>query len=215
MMIHKQPIGRDGRPCPRGACFTFDNAFRRFLHNPRKILGPYVFPGRTVLDLGPGIGYFTIPMAEMVGEGGIVIAADVQQAMLDGIIRRARKRGVENRIRLHLCPSNSVGVAGPVDVILMFWMLHEVRDQERLFSELQGIIAPEGRMMIVEPRLHVRAEKFDRSLATAGASGFQLLERPKVALSRAVVLVKGYARDRIAAAERPATIPDAQAQARL
>jgi ubiquinone/menaquinone biosynthesis C-methylase UbiE len=191
MAIHRQPIGRDGRPCPRRICFTFDNVFRKLFHNPRKILGPYVSPGWTVLDLGPGIGYFTIPLAERVGARGLVIAADVQQPMLDGLSRRAERRGVAERIRLHLCSPACVGVADPVDFILMFWMLHEVRDQDRLFRELLGILKPAGRVLVVEPRLHVTAERFERSLIAADSAGFAVADRPRVALSRAAVLTIG------------------------
>ncbi|MFC1971060.1 class I SAM-dependent methyltransferase [Chloroflexota bacterium] len=44
--------------------------------------------GWTVLDVGPGMGYFTIPLAKLVGDTGKVIAADLQQKMLDGILKR-------------------------------------------------------------------------------------------------------------------------------
>jgi hypothetical protein len=95
---------------------------------------------------------------------------------------------VAERIRLHLCSPASVGVADPVDFILMFWMLHEVRDQDRLFHELLGILKPEGRILVVEPRLHVTAERFERSLIAAGSAGCAVADRPRVALSRAAVL---------------------------
>ena len=88
--------------CPPWCCFTFDNAFRRLLQNPNRILRPYIKPGWTVLDVGPGMGYFTIPMARLVGDTGKVIAADVQQKMLDGLDHRAFKAGVQERIKLQL-----------------------------------------------------------------------------------------------------------------
>jgi cyclopropane fatty-acyl-phospholipid synthase-like methyltransferase len=51
--------------------FTLDeNPIRRLLHNPEKILGPYVKPGMTVMDVGCGMGFCSIAMAKMVGEDG-------------------------------------------------------------------------------------------------------------------------------------------------
>ena len=88
--------------CPPWCCFTFDNAFRRLLQDPNRILRPYIKQGWTVLDIGPGMGYFTIPMARLVGDTGKIIAADLQQEMLDGVDHRAYKAGVQERIKLQL-----------------------------------------------------------------------------------------------------------------
>jgi ubiquinone/menaquinone biosynthesis C-methylase UbiE len=169
-------------------CFTFDNAFRRLFHNPQKILGPYVSPGLTVLDLGPGIGYFTIPLARMVGEKGKVIAADIQPVMFKTLSRRAERRGVSARIVLRLSRPDALEVAESVDFVLIFWMLHEVPDQGRLFRELGAILKPGGRMLVVEPRRHVKAEAFEKSLKIAAEAGFAVAAKPRVAFSRAALL---------------------------
>jgi len=46
--------------CPWWFAYTFDNPFRRFFHNPEKMLGSYVSRGMTVLDVGCGMGFFSI-----------------------------------------------------------------------------------------------------------------------------------------------------------
>ncbi len=58
---------------------ALDNPIRRLIHNPQKILGGYIKPGQTVLDLGCGPGVFSIAMEEMVGKSVKVIAVDVQE----------------------------------------------------------------------------------------------------------------------------------------
>ena len=47
---------RDKHVCPWWCCFTFDNIFRKLIHNPYKILSPYIKEGDTILDVGSGMG---------------------------------------------------------------------------------------------------------------------------------------------------------------
>ena len=89
--------------------FTIDPPFRRLVHDPQKIVGPYVKPGMTVMDVGCGVGWFSIPMARMVGDQGKVIAVDLQPQMLDMLRRRAEKAGMADRIRLHHCQQDRLG----------------------------------------------------------------------------------------------------------
>ena len=67
------------RICSWKIAFALDNPIRRLIHDPKKILGGYIEPGQTVLDIGCGPGTFSIAMAKMVGESGKVIAVDVQE----------------------------------------------------------------------------------------------------------------------------------------
>ena len=60
--------------CPWWLCFTFDNPLRKLLHNPEAILNPYIHPGNNVIDVGAGMGYFSIPLAKLVGPAGHVTA---------------------------------------------------------------------------------------------------------------------------------------------
>ena len=115
---------------------TFDNPLRRLIHNPYRILGGLVHPGQTVVDLGCGMGYFSIPLARMVGPKGKVICIDVQQQMLDGLRRRATRAGVLSQVTLHRCEPTQLGLAEPADFVLAFWMLHEVPDQTAFLAGL-------------------------------------------------------------------------------
>src|SRR4030065_102447 len=110
--------------CPAVFACTLDNPFRRLLHNPQKILGPYITRGMTVIDLGCGPGYFTIGLAKLVGEGGKVIAADLQQAMLEKVIRKIRGTELEPRILIHKCQEDKIGVSEKADFVLAFWIVH-------------------------------------------------------------------------------------------
>lgn len=177
--------------CPWWGGYFIDNRLRRLLHAPEKIVSPYVKPGMMVIDVGCGMGLFSIAMARMVGDEGRVIAVDLQQKMLDVLQKRAEKVGVANRIRTHCCEPNRLGVEGPVDFALAFAMVHEVPDQRRLLGEIHGCLKPGGKFLIAEPRIHVSGRAFRRTVALAGEVWFEVVEEPKVMWCRAVVFEKG------------------------
>jgi ubiquinone/menaquinone biosynthesis C-methylase UbiE len=174
--------------CPWWCIRTFDNPLRRIVQNPRTILDGMIRPGDSCLDIGCGIGYFTIPMATLVGPTGSVTAVDVQSHMLDGVLKRARRARLESRIRVHLANTPGLPFSGAFDFALAFWMLHEVSDQSLLLSHIRRALKPRGLFLLVEPRGHVTHAEFDRSLHAARETGFTLLSGPKVFLSRGALL---------------------------
>jgi ubiquinone/menaquinone biosynthesis C-methylase UbiE len=171
--------------CPWWLCFTFDNFLRRTFQNPSKIMSPYVKEGWTVLDVGPGMGYFTIPIAKLVGPSGQVIAADLQRHMLDAIYRRAVRARVQDRIILHQTQPDEIGLTAPVDFCLAFWMVHE-----RFLNQIISILKPGGTMLVAEPKLHVSQVNFCATVNLAQEVGFQFIEQPKIFLSNTALLKK-------------------------
>lgn len=181
---------RQDKVCPWWLAYTFDNPLRRFLHDPAALLGPYVKEGMTVADVGCGMGYFSVAMAKLVGREGSVIAVDIQQEMLNTLRKRAEKNGVAGKIRLVLASRDDVGIREGVDFILTFWMVHEVEDIPRFFRQVSSILKEQGKMLIVEPKMHVHRRKFQEILQHAREAGFQISEGPKVRMSRNAVLMK-------------------------
>ena len=116
----------DGRVCPWWFAYTFDNPVRRWLHNPHKILSPYVAEGDTAVDIGCGMGPFTVELARLVGPGGRVIAVDLQDKMLQRVKERVNKAGLADRVQLHRCTPDSLDLTEQADFALAFWMAHEV-----------------------------------------------------------------------------------------
>jgi 2-polyprenyl-3-methyl-5-hydroxy-6-metoxy-1,4-benzoquinol methylase len=175
--------------CSWWIAYTFDNPLRRLFHHPPKLLGSYVKEGMTVMDLGCGMGHFSIGMARLVGGTGRVIAVDLQQKMLDVMQSRARRAGLADRILPHRCRADDIGMEQPVDFILAFWMVHEVPDQNRFFKQLKSLLAAEGRILIAEPKMHVTAVDLERTLDIAQSCGLQCLARPTISLSHSALLV--------------------------
>jgi len=171
------------RVCTWWHAYTFDNPIRKLIHNPQKVLGAYVKDGMTVMDVGCGMGHFSIGMANLVGESGRVIAVDLQQKMLDVMLKRAKRVGIAERITPHLCEADKIRVEEKVDFILAFWMVHEVSDQKYFFSQLKSSLAPAGKILIAEPKFHVTAEELDRSIETAETCGLRCVGKPDIRFS--------------------------------
>jgi ubiquinone/menaquinone biosynthesis C-methylase UbiE len=165
---------------------------RRLITDPQRILAGLVSAGDTAADLGCGPGFFTLPLAEMAGDEGAVVAIDLQQEMLDKVAARAAKRGLLDRIRLHRCSADSLGLdadfAGRVDFALAFWMVHEVPHASAFLAEVAALLRPGGRLLLVEPKGHVGAAAWQRTIEAAGACGLEPDGAPRVAFSRAALL---------------------------
>lgn len=179
------------RICPVGMAGSLDNRIRKWLQNPRKILGTYIKEGMTVLDLGCGPGFFTIELAGMVGKSGRVIAADLQEGMLGKLAEKIRRTKIAARIKLHKCVDDKIGVIENADFVLSFYMVHEVPDQEAFFKEIYSLLKPNGQFLIVEPKLfHVSKKAFAMTVMKAEAAGFKPVAQPHVLLSRSIILKK-------------------------
>lgn len=184
------PMAREKHPyvCPAEFAGSLDNSVRRLIHKPHRILEPHIIKGMTVLDLGCGPGFFTIELAKLVCETGRVIAADLQQGMLDKVATKIKGTELEKIIELHKCQVDTIGISRKVDFVLAFWMVHEVTDKQKFFEELKSVLNPGGRIWIIEPIIHVTEKSFNRMTGLLEPAGFEIIERPKVCLSRTVLL---------------------------
>ncbi|OFW64425.1 MAG: methyltransferase type 11 [Actinobacteria bacterium RBG_13_63_9] len=177
------------RVCPWWVGYLLISPLRRWFQNPEKILGPHIREGMTVLEIGPGMGFFTIPAAVLVGARGRVITVDVQEKMLNVLMRRAKKYGVAERIDARVCAPDDIGVTEPVDVCLAINVAHEAPDVPALFSQIRSILKPGGKMLLVEPTHHVSEADFQVTLDQALEAGFEVAGTPTISGRRSVLLV--------------------------
>ncbi len=179
--------------CPWWMGYLLASPIRRLFQDPAKILAPYVKPGMTVVEPGPGMGFFTLELARLVGPTGRVLAIDVQPRMLAGLQRRARRAGVADRIDARLVEPGSLGLEelpGAADFALAFAMVHEFRDDDRFFRQVAAALRPGGTLLLVEPAGHVPDDRFDGELESAARAGLSVAERPTIRHSRAALLRK-------------------------
>jgi ubiquinone/menaquinone biosynthesis C-methylase UbiE len=181
------------RVCPYWVGYWLLNPFRRLTHNPDKILSPYVASGMTVLDLGSAMGFFSLPLARMVGPQGKVICVDVQDKMLHTLQRRSRQAELAERIITRVCEPTSLQLDdfyGQIDFALAFAVAHEVRDISNFFVEISHLLKPNAFCLVAEPKGHVSAQDFEKTLVSATHPGLEVVGSPKILWSRTALLRK-------------------------
>jgi len=169
---------------------ALDLRLRKLIQNPKKIVGPYIKEGMTVVDLGCGPGFFSIEMAQLVGPSGKIVAVDLQKEMLEIVKGKIRNTSLQNTVELHQCQSDTIGLSKEADFILIFYMLHEVPNQTAFLREVHGLLKTDGKALIVEPKFHVTKEDFKNSLEELKQIGFGIVEEPNVFFSRSVLITK-------------------------
>ncbi len=181
------------RVCPWWLGYLLASPLRRWIQDPVKILAPYVREGMNVLEPGPGMGFFTIEIARMVGPSGRVIAVDLQPKMLSNLKRRVSNAGLLARLDPRLATADSLGITdlyGTIDFTLAFALVHEIPSAENFFKQVSCASKPGAKVLLVEPAGHVRAAEFDTELQLASAAGLRLIDRPTIKRSHAAVLEK-------------------------
>jgi ubiquinone/menaquinone biosynthesis C-methylase UbiE len=147
-------------------------------------------PGDRVVDIGCGMGYFTIPMAKLVQKKGKVIAVDMQFKMLSGLRKRAIQAGVGEQIDLHQCTQDQLGIASPVDFVLAFWMVHEVHQLRSFLDQIYQMLKDYGLLLIAEPYIHVTGKAFQNTVAEVEAIGFSIKKQLSIGFSRSILVQK-------------------------
>jgi ubiquinone/menaquinone biosynthesis C-methylase UbiE len=143
------------------------------------------------------MGFFSLPIARLVGETGRVVCIDLQERMIKGLVRRAKKTGLLERIDARVGQKNSLmldDIAGKIDFALAFAVVHEVPDKERLLSEIWITMKEEGKLLIAEPKTHVSKTDFDKTISIARSTGFEATKDLAIRRSYAVLLGKKQGR---------------------
>jgi ubiquinone/menaquinone biosynthesis C-methylase UbiE len=114
----------------------------------RSVLRPE--PGERILEIGPGVGYYTLDMAEWVGPAGKVEIFDLQQEFLDHTMSRAGERGLANVV-----PTRGDATALPydedsMDAVVLTAVLGEIPDPVAALRQIRRVLKPAGRLVVGE-----------------------------------------------------------------
>ena len=99
-------------------------------------------PGQTVLELGPGPGYYSIEASRMLGPEGRLLCLDIQRGMLDVLARRLAEAGADN-VGLAVADAMHLPLAtASVDRAFLVTVLGEVPDPDAALAELRRVLKP-------------------------------------------------------------------------
>ena len=123
---------------------------RRWLMNPVKTLqGAGLEPGQTVLEVGCGTGFFTIPAAKLIGAEGCLVAMDALSDFTKEVSKKVQSAGLKNvRVVKRDALSTGLDVAS-IDTALLFGVLPwPALPLNLLLPEMHRVLKPEGRMAV-------------------------------------------------------------------
>lgn len=161
--------------CPWWMGYLIASPLRKLGENPNKILAPLVEPGMTAVDIGCAMGFFSLPLAHMVGNDGRVVCVDLQRRMLSTLKRRARRRHLDHIIEIRQCTEDELGLddlTGQADLVLAVHVVHEVPDPRRFLTSCRSILRPGGVLLLIEPKGHVSTDEFEATRMLAAGLGF-------------------------------------------
>ena len=190
----------DCKVCPWWLGYLLISPLRKLLQNPEKIIAPLVHEGMTVVEIGPGMGFFTLEIAKKVAASGRVIAIDIQSKMLEQLEQRAEKAGVRQRIEPRLASSDSLGMtdlAEVVDLVFAYAVVHELPDDRAFFREAFGVLKRNAVLFLAEPGRHVSEECFNAELQKARMEGFEIVETGHGRQGHTALLRKGCNGERL------------------
>jgi SAM-dependent methyltransferase len=140
----RERYGRGG-PFPASQAGALLNPLRDWIQPARATLEAFrIDAGQTVLEIGPGPGYFTIEASRMVGPSGRIVCLDVQREMASILRGRLRERGVANAHPLAGDATRLPLAGGSVDAAFLVAVLGEVPDRPAALLELRRVLRPGG-----------------------------------------------------------------------
>jgi 2-polyprenyl-3-methyl-5-hydroxy-6-metoxy-1,4-benzoquinol methylase len=184
---------RDHHVCPWWVGYLITNPIRKLGENPETILAQYARPGMAAVDIGCGMGFFALPLARLIGDGGRVVCVDIQEKMLSSLRRRARRKGVDHIVETRLATQENLALddlTGEVDLAIAAHVLHETRYPRRFLGQCYQILRPGGHLLVIEPNGHVTHEDFEASRRLALDIGFSDVRKESLKRSRGLALAK-------------------------
>ena len=176
-------------PCPYSQ--------RWMLEIPRPYLEPEALldalrpePGEDVLELGPGVGHHSLAVARQLEPDGTLHAFDLQQKMLDELMRRAAREGVMNVEPRQGDARELPYDDGSFDAAFLITVLGEIPDQEAALRDLHRVIRPAGRLVIGEILFDPHFVRFSTLRRRAEAAGFRFDRRRGPAIAFQSVFVR-------------------------
>jgi ubiquinone/menaquinone biosynthesis C-methylase UbiE len=176
MWVRDRYSGRGPMPYALAA-FSLHNPLRPLIHPVRRTLErSHVQPGATVLELGPGTGYFSIEASRIIGAGGRLLCLDIQRPMLVDLTDRLRQAGVANA-DLILADATRLPLSdNVVDAAYLVTVIGEVPDRPQALRDLRRVLRQGAVLSFTESLTDPDYQLEDSLRDVCRASGFEPLE---------------------------------------
>ncbi len=127
-----------------------ESRLRQWLMNPVKALrGAGIQPGQTVLEVGCGTGFFTMPAARLIGGQGCLVAMDVLSKYTERVSKKVQAADLKN-VRVVKRDALDTGLdAASIDLVLLFGVIpYPSLPLNRLLPEMHRVLKPEGNLTV-------------------------------------------------------------------
>lgn len=139
-------------------------------------------PGERMLEIGPGTGLQSLQVAPRLGSDGRLDIVDIQQEMLDHVMRRAAGSGLDNIVPTLADARELPFDDATFDAAYLVTALGEIPDVPATLSELRRVLKPTGRLVVGEffDRHQIRPAALARH---ANAVGLHVIQQSGPALA--------------------------------
>ena len=140
---------RNPSACPYGQRFWVE-APHPLITRPRLRATLEPRPGERLLEVGPGTGYYALPVAGWLAPGGTLELLDLQREMLDHTLGRAAEAGLDGIVATQADATAMPYEDASMDGAYLVAVLGEIPDQEAALRELHRVVRPGGRVVVGE-----------------------------------------------------------------
>lgn len=132
------------------AGLSMESRWRHWLSPPSKTLqGADVISGQTVLEVGCGTGFFTLPAAEMIGETGHLIAMDSLSGFIERVKKKVQDAGLKNVEVVRRDALNTGLNTASIDLVLLLGVVPQATlPLDRLLPEMHRVLKVEGTLAV-------------------------------------------------------------------
>lgn len=144
---------RIGQVFIRMMAAIMESRFRYRFFGPMRVLqGAEIQPGQTVLEIGCGTGFFTVPLAQFLGEQGSLVSMDMLPASVQAVTKKVQAANLKNVQVIQGDALDTKLAAGSFDAVLIFGVIPApMLPMEQLLAEMRRILKPGGTMAVWPP----------------------------------------------------------------
>jgi ubiquinone/menaquinone biosynthesis C-methylase UbiE len=148
--LEKSKVGRFGL---RALGAVMENPLRYRFWRPTRILsGADIRPGQTILEVGCGTGYFTLPAAGMLGDNGCLVAIDILSESVDLVSHKVQAAGLKNTRVIKADALNTGLDSDSFDMVLLFGVIPApMLPLPQLMAELHRVLKVGGTLAVWPP----------------------------------------------------------------